>query len=50
MESTGVGRISGKVKTADGKFVSVSFNDVLIVPDLERSLLSVKRVAVWKWL
>lgn len=44
LDSVGVGCIHGAVKTQQGSTISVSFNNVIIVPSLGRNLLSVKKI------
>jgi len=44
LESVGIGRIHGIVQTNKGTNIDVSFNNVLVVPNLGRNLLSVKKI------
>lgn len=44
LESVGTGSVKAMVKAKDGRTVSVSFKNALIVPELRRNLLSVKRI------
>jgi len=44
LEAIGVGRIKGSVTTHEGKNIDISFHDVLVVPSLDRNLLSVTRI------
>lgn len=44
LQAVGVGRIKGSVTTDEGKNIDISFNDVLLVPGLDRNLLSVARI------
>lgn len=42
LQSTGKGTVFGSMKRADGKLIQVRLSDVLLVPDLDANLLSVK--------
>ena len=44
LEAVGIGHIKGSVVTDGGKNIDMSFNDVLLVPSLDRNLLSVARI------
>jgi len=44
LESVGTGTVKAMVKAKDGRIVPVAFKDALIVPELRRNLLSVKRI------
>lgn len=44
LESVGVGCLKAEVLTEQGTTIHVSFKDVLVVPDLGRNLLSVKKI------
>lgn len=46
LESVGTGTVRAMVKARDGRSVPVSFKDALIVPELKKNLLSVKRIVV----
>lgn len=44
LESVGTGTVRAMVKTRDGRTVPVSLKDALIVPELKKNLLSVKKI------